>query len=187
MFSLKQGEESPQGCWSWGWPNSTCATSPARCLELSVARRPTLHMWTSEEERGGATLPWLLVSTSSSGTSEKERRWEDRPKFSWLGLSPGFIPYLMFVVSFCQDPDPEGPETRGDLPLPFTWWRPHRRGLRGWRRANLQPPERREQRLFQWSQVSCQHHTLWRTGSTARHWVQGTSGSFWVSPEMQRC
>ena len=64
------------GCWSWGWPSSTCAMPPAQCLESSAARKPTLRMWPSEGERRGATLLWLHVNRCSSGMSERERRWD---------------------------------------------------------------------------------------------------------------
>lgn len=169
---------SPGGCRSWVWPSSTCATCPALCSEWSAARKPTSHMWPSEEEREDAMLPWQHVNTSSSGTSAKERRWDsvrgqDR-------LSPDSVHLQVsssscVSVCFCPGVDPAGPEARGHLPLPLTWWHPHRRGLRGRRRANLQPDERREQRLLQRPQVCSHSDTVRRTGSSARHRLQGES------------
>lgn len=44
---------------------------------------------------------------------------------------------IFLSVFFCPGPDPAGPETRGDLPLPLTRWRPYRRGLRGWCCADI--------------------------------------------------
>lgn len=49
---------------------------------------------------------------------------------------PDFNQRLPFCL-FCPGSDPAGPETRGDLPLPLTRWRPYRRGLRGWCCADI--------------------------------------------------
>lgn len=60
----------------------------------------------------------------------------------------------------CAGDDPGGSEARGDLPPPLTRRRQHCGGLRGRRRADIQPIERREQRFLQWPQVCRQRHML---------------------------
>lgn len=78
----------------------------------------------------------------------------------------------------CVGDDPGGSETRGDLSPPLTRWRQYCGRLRGWRGADIQPIERREQRFLQWPQVCRQHHKLRWAWSSAGHRLQGEWGRF---------
>lgn len=174
FFQVKSGLVITCDWWPWAWPSSTCATHPALCLGSSAARRPTSHSWPCEVERKADTLLLQRVNTSSSGTYGKERR------LTLLSLhlqTVWFTPDLNSIfLWFAAGSDPAGPKTWGDLPAPFARRHPHRRGLRGRRRADIQPVERREQRLLQRPQVCCQCHPLRRAGSSTGHWIEG---AFW--------